>query len=227
MENALVHALERIPSLEASGGFIKEFSKTFPEISEEFMRVRQQIVDNFYDMYVDYCTNYGNFSSVADPNSVAFLMFVASKYPGHSIVECGSGFSTFGLRLVSDKVITVEDDGSWHGLTLEYLKATGLSERGSLIHDKESPIKYTPEEKYWSFVDGVPRTRRKYFKQLVAAEAPFIVLDDLQFLHYRNPYVKTLKASSFPYDLYSLHRETSGSGWRYMGIAIRKGFEFK
>lgn len=91
--------------------------------------------------YIDYCVNVSPRTMAASIEEMSYLYAVCEQFRPRTVIDFGSGFSSYALRLYAGRtggvsVLSVDDDAEWLERTAEFLAKRGQPTDGLMAWDE-------------------------------------------------------------------------------------------
>lgn len=183
----------------------------------------------FLQSHHEYVSHLSPADMAASLPTLAYLYFLCRATRARSVLDLGSGLSSYVLRCYARdaaypvSVTSVDDDAKWLARTEEFLRENGCGDVGalSLWSDYQSSPAQRHDVVFHDLAGGEVREEAMPFAVAQVAPGGLIVLDDAQHPGHRARMGTELSAAAM--QIYSLRRWTlDGYGrWAVLGVPRR------
>lgn len=171
--------------------------------------------------YLEYISTISEEVHAISLEQAAFLLNYCNVSNPKSIIDFGSGFSSYVLRLYSKgkmvDVCSVDDSDSWLQKTTMFLQEKSLSVDSMFFAGDFFESKNLPVYDLLYYDLGIMETRKKYLTKILDLFAlnqfATLLIDDVHMSDYRNLVTHSLKERSLDY--HNLKRATIDKFGRY------------
>lgn len=176
--------------------------------------------------FLEYISTISEEAHAMSLEQAAFLLNLCKSMNPKSVVDLGSGFSSYVLRFYSRtspiEVYSVDDNAIWLEKSKHFLQAYNLDiDRMILAEDYfTDPIKSVPDLIYYDL--GNMETRKYYLSKVLdffsVNRDTLLIIDDIHKTDFRNYAIKTLKERSLTF--YNLKKSTGDKFGRHALLVI-------
>jgi len=206
----------------------RDYGSPALDIQQAVLNHKKEFKQELKAAYEDYITNVSQADMAASLEANTYIMTLCQVLQPKRVLELGSGFSSYALRLQRDRrmpemaITSVDTERLWLDKSESFCKKHDLEGGEYLLWDE---LAARPSQFDFIFLDMADATMRKaVFRQLLTeycARGGAILVDDLHWPKYRHFVLETMAEGDFCF--INSKKYTLDSFGRFEGLFIRQG----